>query len=114
MLFFWTYKSEKTKRCPEIYILGFFSYVVILALVSPVGIVIGMIVTNHVTEGTDMQTLVIGILQGMAGGTLLYITFFEVLEKEKLDKAGMSGLLGFCFLFLGFSLMAGISAIGKK
>ena len=29
--------------------------------------------------------------QGLAAGTLLYITFFEVLAKDKLSKYGMSG-----------------------
>jgi hypothetical protein len=33
-------------------------------------------------------------LQGLAGGTLLYITFFEVLSRDKLVKYGMTGILG--------------------
>jgi hypothetical protein len=34
------------------------------------------------------------LLQGLAGGTLLYITFFEVLSRDKLVKYGMTGFLG--------------------
>ena len=49
----------------------------------------------------------------MAGGTLFYITFFEVLDKEKLSKGGMSGLLGFCFIFAGFAIMAAVNAMGE-
>ena len=53
------------------------------------------------------------IFQGMAGGTLFYITFFEVLDKDKLNKGGMSGLLGFCFIFAGFAIMAAVNAMGE-
>ncbi len=55
-----------------------------------------------------------GLLQGLAGGTLLYITFFEVLEREKLEKIGMTGLMGCFLIILGFGLMAGLEAAGKK
>ena len=51
--------------------------------------------------------------QGLAGGTLFYITFFEVLDKEKLSRGGMSGLLGFCFIFAGFAIMAAVNAMGE-
>merc|ERR1712029_961881 len=53
-----------------------------------------------------------GLLQGLAGGTLLYITFYEVLEREKLEKMGMDGLAGCFLLILGFSIMAGLEAAG--
>ena len=57
----------------------------------------------------------IGILQGLAGGTLFYITFYEVLDKEKLAKGGMVGIKGVICVFLGFALMAGIQAgTGKR
>jgi hypothetical protein len=51
-------------------------------------------------------------LQGLAGGTLLYITFYEVLDKDKLSKLGMNGLGGCFLLILGFSVMAGLEAAG--
>ena len=60
------------------------------------------------------QILVVGLLQGIAGGTLLYITFFEVLEREKLEKVGMTGLLGCFLIILGFGLMAGLEAAGES
>jgi hypothetical protein len=59
------------------------------------------------------QILVVGLLQGLAGGTLLYITFFEVLEKDKLEKIGMTGLTGCFFIILGYGLMAGLEAAGE-
>ncbi len=45
---------------------------------------------------------------------MLYVTFFEVLEREKLEKVGMTGLLGAALLIIGFSMMAGLEAVGKK
>lgn len=59
------------------------------------------------------QILIVGLLQGLAGGTLLYVTFFEVLEREKLDKIGMTGLMGCFLIILGFGLMSGLEAAGN-
>ena len=85
-----------------------------LASVTSLGIIIGMVITDYaVSDDSGLQTLVIGLLQGLAGGTLLYITFYEVLDKEKLAKLGMTGLGGCLLLILGFSLMAGLEAVGK-
>jgi len=74
--------------------------------------IIGIILTLHVDTESASQTLVIGILQGIAGGTLLYVTFYEVLEREKLERIGMTGLLGCLLIVLGFGLMAGLEAAG--
>merc|ERR1719153_674024 len=61
-------------------------------------------------QASGEQILIIGVLQGLAGGTLLYITFFEVLARDKLSKYGMSGLLGALAVMLGFMVMAGMEA----
>ena len=90
-------------------------YFLILGIITPIGIIIGIVVTEHAGEGGDgTQTLIIGILQGLAGGTLLYITFYEVLDREKLSKAGMTGILGCFLLVCGFAFMAGLEAAGMK
>ena len=36
-----------------------------------------------------------------------------MLDKEKLSRGGMSGLLGFCFIFAGFAIMAAVNAMGE-
>ena len=87
-------------------------YFLMLGIITPIGIIIGIVVTEHAGEGDGTQTLIIGILQGLAGGTLLYITFYEVLEREKLAKAGMTGILGCFLLTCGFAFMAGLEAAG--
>jgi len=89
-------------------------YMIILSLNTPIGILIGIIVTLHKDENDDSggHILAIGILQGLAAGTLLYITFFEVLARDKLTKYGMSGLAGALAVILGFAFMGGMEAIG--
>jgi len=85
-------------------------YMVVLSVVTPIGVLIGIIVTIHMDQASGEQILIIGVLQGLAGGTLLYITFFEVLARDKLSKYGMSGLLGALAVMLGFMVMAGMEA----
>ena len=87
-------------------------YMIVLSLNTPIGILIGIIVTMHMEQASGQHVLIIGVLQGLAAGTLLYITFFEVLARDKLSKYGMSGLLGAVAIILGFSVMAALEAMG--
>ena len=63
---------------------------------------------------SQLQVFTNDLFLGLAGGTLLYITFYEVLDREKLSKSGMTGLLGCFLLVLGFGAMAGLEAVGKS
>jgi len=83
----------------------------VLSIVTPMGVILGLALTMHNQTETGPHVLVVGILQGIAGGTLLYITFFEVLSREKLSKYGMSGLLGALVIMVGFTLMASLNGI---
>jgi len=85
-------------------------YMCVLSVVTPVGVLIGIVVTAHMDQASGGHILVIGALQGLAAGTLLYITFYEVLARDKLAKYGMSGLLGALAVLVGFLLMAGMEA----
>merc|ERR1719430_1579892 len=87
-----------------------FLYMSFLSLVSPLGVLVGIGVTVHMEQAGGVHLLIIGILQGVAAGTLLYITFYEVLSRDKLAKYGMSGLFGAIAVLLGFLLMAGMEA----
>ena len=77
--------ASKTKK------LQILLYVALLSAVSPLGVVVGILVTSHQGDTGRHHALVIGVLQGLAGGTLLYVTFFEVLDRERLKKYGMTG-----------------------
>lgn len=86
-------------------------YIVILSLVSPLGVVIGILVTVHSSADGPSQDLVVAVLQGIAGGTILYITFFEVLDREKRKETGC-GIMRIVFILVGFSVMVALQALG--
>merc|ERR1712029_1064800 len=65
------------------------------SLISPIGAGIGIAVSETVKSEADVQ--------GLATGTLLYVVFFEVIEKERLKKT--NGLLMVAFIFLGAVVM---------
>lgn len=76
---------------------------VTVSLMIPLGISIGMgIESTQSTAGSITSVL----LQGVAGGTFLFITFFEILAKELEDKS--SRLLKVLFLVLGYAVLAGL------
>jgi len=58
---------------------------VLFSLSSPVGVAIGIALSD--LPPSLPQEICNGVLQGIAGGTFLYITFFEVLPHE-LNKPG--------------------------
>lgn len=77
-------------------------YMFFFSLVSPFGTLIGMAVTNY--KGNQMaKDMASGILQSIACGTFLYITFFEVLLKE---LANRHSLLNTLLTTVGFAVSA--------
>ncbi|XP_018567618.1 zinc transporter ZIP1 [Anoplophora glabripennis] len=78
-------------------------YVFTFAVVSPLGIGIGMIVTNMEHDSTAVASV---ILQGLATGTLLYVVFFEILQGDK-----KSGLIQYSSVFIGFAIMFTITTV---
>jgi len=73
------------------------------ALISPVGAGIGILLSETVKSEAETQTVVVTVLQGLATGTLLYVVFFEVIEKER--QKGTSGVVQVTFIILGFLCM---------
>ena len=59
---------------------------VVLALITPIGTAIGIIVTETSNFAGSEHVLVVSILQGLAGGTLLYVAFLEVRNRKTLFK----------------------------
>lgn len=82
------------------------------AVGSVLGIGVGMVLDDI---GQTFNELVIPILQGVAGGTLLYVTVSEVLPRERGKRAEMRlrhvGLLQLFAVMLGFSVMSVLSLI---
>ena len=57
----------------------YFMAILVFSAASPLGMGIGIAVAEHQSLAADIAN---GVLQGIAGGTFLYITFFEVLPHE--------------------------------
>ncbi|XP_059609736.1 zinc transporter ZIP1-like [Phlebotomus argentipes] len=76
-------------------------YVITFAAVSPIGIGIGLAITSLNTTATGTAA----VLQGIATGTLLYIVFFEILNRDR------SGILKFLSTVIGFVLMLGLQLL---
>lgn len=82
-------------------------YVTVFAIMSPLGIGIGIVVIE-----TERQAgaLIQAVLEGLAAGTFIYITFLEILPHElnSLERP----LLKVLFLLCGFSIMAALCFLG--
>lgn len=77
-------------------------YMSLFCLVSPVGIMIGMLLTSPEQE-SDMVSSALVVLQGIATGSLLYVVFFEILEKER--QKNVSGVFQAMAFSAGFLFM---------
>lgn len=74
-----------------------------VSLMIPLGIGIGMGIESAQNVASSVASV---ILQGIAGGTFLFVTFFEILAKELEDKNDR--LLKVLFLLLGYAALAGL------
>lgn len=96
----------------KIKVVIYVSYMVTLGLITPIGVAIGIAVTEYSHDQSPAHLLTIAILQGLAAGTLLYVTFLEVLERER-RKDG-HGLAKLGAVFLGFLLLSLLELWGGK
>ncbi|XP_029281941.1 zinc transporter ZIP1 isoform X1 [Cottoperca gobio] len=82
------------------------AYITVFAMMSPIGIGIGISVMEaRLAAGALIQA----ILEGLAAGTFIYITFLEILPHE-LNSPGKQ-LLKVLFILLGFSVMAALTLL---
>ena len=91
-------------------LLVYTTYMLVWALVSPLGIGIGIVITSNMESGASYY-LSVAILQALAGGTIIYVVVFEVLERER--SKSVSGLAQWFFVVLGFGVMMSIELLGK-
>ncbi|XP_041642090.1 zinc transporter ZIP1 [Cheilinus undulatus] len=83
------------------------AYIGVFAMMSPIGIAIGISVME---AGLAAGALIQAILEGLAAGTFVYITFMEILPHE-LNSPGKQ-LIKVLFILLGFSIMATLTFLG--
>ncbi|XP_046391870.1 probable zinc transporter 12 [Ischnura elegans] len=92
------------------------AYVATFAMVTPLGIGAGIAVTasqgqhDAAAAAVPAASVAVVVLQGMAAGTLLYVVFFEVLQRER-SHAPTSGLLHLLAILVGFGLMLGLQML---
>ncbi|CAJ0594350.1 unnamed protein product [Cylicocyclus nassatus] len=72
------------------------------ALMSPIGAIVGMLVQSAAANSFG-KDVTITVLQGLAVGTFLYVTFFEVLLHERDNEH--PNLLKLLVMLVGFSLI---------
>ena len=65
-----------------------FAYMGIFSLITPVGIAIGILLieSKKGSENEAESSVAAAILNALAAGTLVYVVFFEILEKERQKK----------------------------
>merc|ERR1712059_111166 len=81
----------------------FILYILTFSLVSPIGVVVGIIITEFSNTDSSYHELTVAILQGLAAGTILYVVMFEVLQRERSNQVpGLGQLLA---IILGFGAM---------
>ncbi|XP_077299764.1 zinc transporter ZIP1-like [Arctopsyche grandis] len=80
-----------------------FIYTLTFAAVSPIGIGIGLALVGG--SGASASGLTSVILQGLASGTLLYVVFFEILQRDR------AGFLQLGMAIVGFALMFGLQFV---
>ncbi|EGT39016.1 hypothetical protein CAEBREN_22155 [Caenorhabditis brenneri] len=76
-----------------------------LASMTPLGAIIGVVVSSA-AENTLWKAVTVTILQGLAVGTFIYVTFFEVLLHERDNEH--PNLLKLLVMFIGFALIGGL------
>ncbi|KAM4548917.1 zinc transporter ZIP3-like isoform 1-T1 [Odontesthes bonariensis] len=74
---------------------------VTVSLMIPLGTLVGMGIESTQTLAGAVVSL---LLQGLAAGTFLFVTFFEILSRELEDKRDR--LLKVLFLILGYAALA--------
>ncbi|KAL0131776.1 hypothetical protein PUN28_002965 [Cardiocondyla obscurior] len=80
-------------------------YTCTFAVVSPIGIGIGMGLVGGGSAAASGPMAV--ILQGLASGTLLYVVFFEILQEHR------TGLRQYLSILVGFLVMFGLQMLSE-
>lgn len=82
---------------------------VVFSLMIPVGMAVGLAMGQIDTVGGVMTS---AIIQALAAGTFVYVIFLEILPGEINNHA--DSMYKLIFLFLGFILIAALTAINRK
>ena len=81
----------------------------LFSVMSPIGILIVILTENTVLGETSESHPIVILLISLATGTLLYIIFYEILQKVRCKS--ISGFLQFLSIFVGFAIMLTINIL---
>ncbi|KAF2880677.1 hypothetical protein ILUMI_25496 [Ignelater luminosus] len=84
-------------------------HMLFLAVVSPIGVILGLVVSLTADAHSSVKSFSVVFLEGISAGTILYITFFEVLIREKERRA--CRVKRAVYIAAGFALMAGLECL---
>ncbi|XP_060796632.1 zinc transporter ZIP1-like [Neoarius graeffei] len=82
-------------------------YILVFSIMSPMGIGVGIGVSEAQLR---MGAFIQAVLEGLAAGTFIYITFLEILPHEL--NSPERQLLKVLFILIRFSLMAALCFLG--
>ena len=78
----------------------------------PAGTIIGLLISEFGNANSASFDLGNGILQAIATGTLIYVTFFEILQEEiSPHETGVAKMMS---VLVGFLVMAALCAIPEE
>lgn len=77
----------------------------LFSIMGPVGIGIGIAVIQ--TTSTFAAAMSSAVLQGLANGSFLFVTFFEIFHKELSHSRG-NRMLKILFMIVGFAIVTGL------
>lgn len=75
----------------------------IYAMMTPFGSLVGVLLTNLDMDEVLKDGIVV-VLESFAGGTFIYVTFFEVLAQERVNE--FSNLVQLCAIVFGFLVIS--------
>ena len=81
-----------------------FKSAILFSIMGPIGIGIGIAVVHNTTQLSSSFSS--GILQGIANGTFLFVTFFEIFQSEL--EANGNRLLKVLFMIVGYSVVTAL------
>lgn len=83
----------------------------VCSLIMPLGVLIGLVMTEVKSSGSNID-IANGLLQALAMGTFIYVTFFEILQEEVDSEDTSLGKI--VFIAVGFAIMALLDLIPEE
>ena len=84
-------------------------HMTLFSIMSPIGILIVVLTEDSVLGEASESNPIVILLISLATGTLLYIIFYEILQKDRCQS--ISGFIQFLSIFFGFGLMLTINIL---